>query len=120
MATINERVAKAHAQAPHLTHRKLGAQLGLTREQVSNAIFRIRHPERIHAWYRRWAHGTGRHRPAEVVHAERRAGAEKRAKPVLKQRARGRSFKQAGAALGITRNAVAGRVWRAKQREAQL
>lgn len=56
-------------------------------------------------------------RPKAEDSAARLELAQRLAAPVIKSHRKGASFSEVGAALGITRNAVAGRIYRARQRQ---
>lgn len=114
---IGRTVRAALAHTPDATLDELVAMTGLTRRQCIDQRWAARNRPNRRANGLRWRRRNGE-RPRQEVNAELRAHAEALAKPVLKLKKRNAgSFSEIGASLGITRNAVAGRLWRAKQRE---
>lgn len=125
------RVRAALKRDPDLKSVALSKLTGLTQRQCTKALARIRNPqadyartkawkarnpERCAAMRTRWRREHGVRPKAEAL-AELRAKSKSLARPVLKAKAKGGSFTEVGKTLGLTRNAVAGRLWRAKQRE---
>lgn len=125
--TITQIVRTAMARTPDITVREIAAETGLTYNQVWDARSRILNPDmhknRSAKWhqdrpyYRTELARSKGVRPIAEVRAEQKRVAQQHAMPVLKAKRKGGSYSDVGKKLGLTRNAVAGRLWRAKQRE---
>lgn len=116
---IGASVRKALKSNPSASIPDLMAATGLSREQCTFHRWRLRHRERIREYQITYARTLGI-KPRAAIIAAQQEQADRLVKPVVKLRRKGDSFSAVGAALGITRNAVAGRLWRAKRRaEAQ-
>ncbi len=125
MTGIRDCIRAEIARNPSITNRELRKRTGLSAKQVHNARWQTEHLERCDAHARAY-YVRNRETILAKKEQERRdqgmrpladisAEADNRAKTAAKLKRKG-SFTEVGKALGITRNAVAGRLWRAKQR----
>ena len=106
------------AENPQLSHADLIHLTGFPSRTVTSAAWRAKNIERVRQNNTSHRRRRGM-RPLAEIHAERRDEAKRLTNPAAKLKRRGASFAEIGTALGITRNAVAGRLWRAKQRSAR-
>jgi hypothetical protein len=112
---IRDRVKEAMKEHPKLGYRDLAAKMGLRPEQVRDAQFCIKYPTVKKAASARWRRDQGI-RPMADHLARKRAKSIAHAKEALKLRRKGLTAREVGDTLGLTKNAVIGRLWRAKQR----
>jgi hypothetical protein len=112
---IRDRVKEAMKQYPKLGYRDLAVKMGLNPTQVRDAQFCIRYPHLKKASSERWRREQGMLSMKDNL-ARKRARSIARAKEALKLTRTGLTCREVGEALGLTKNAIVGRVWRAKQR----
>lgn len=112
-------IRAALERRPKATFDDLALVTGFSRKQCRIECWRLANLDRIRTQKMAQARKRGRPSREEVIAAQRKQAAIT-AKPIIALNRKGDSYSQVGAALGITRNAVAGRLWRAKRRaEAQ-
>ena len=123
-------VRKLIERNPNVTVDEIVAKTGFSRSQAVDCLWAINNEKHVKACFRRWVaknpekrrlHNENYRRacgqrPQAEVRAEVALAAARNAAPVVKLKRKGASFSEVGQSLGLTRNAVAGRIWRAKQR----
>jgi hypothetical protein len=114
-ALLRDRVKEAMKEYPKLGYRDLAVKMGLRPTQVRDAQFCIKYPHLKKASSERWRREQGMLSMADNL-ARKRARSIARAKEALKLQRRGLTAREVGDSLGLTKNAVIGRLWRAKQR----
>jgi hypothetical protein len=114
-ALLRDRVKEAMKEYPKLGYRDLAVKMGLRPTQVRDAQFCIKYPHLKKANSERWRREQGMLSMADNL-ARKRARSIARAKEALKLQRRGLTAREVGDSLGLTKNAVIGRLWRAKQR----